>query len=89
MACGSDEPDGIVVPHPADGSQYRISELCVHIRDNGYDVRGTIQHTFRAEEFAALLEQLPSLVRGPVENYLSNGLVVEVEVGSLCGVVGS
>ena len=90
VACGSAEPepvDGIVLPYPADGSQYRMSEVCQHIRDNGYDVRGTIQHTFSADDFDDLLEQIPRLARAPIENYLSNGLVVEVEVRSLCGVL--
>ena len=86
-ACAEPEPapvDGVVLPYPASGQQYGISELCQHLQGDGYDVKGTLSHTFQPSDFADLLEQLPALVRGPVESYLADGLTVEVEVQSLC-----
>lgn len=87
-ACGEAEPppvNGVVIPFPADGNQYRMSEVCQALQEQGYEVKGTLHHRFGPDSFEALLDALPSLARGPVENYLRDGLAVEVEVRSLCG----
>ena len=75
---------GVVVPFPEEGNQYRMSEVCEHLQAKGYEVKGTLTHEFGAESFEDLLEAIPSLARGPVENYLGEGLRVEVEIRSLC-----
>ena len=76
---------GVLLPLPEDGSQYRMSEVCRAIEDADYDVRGTLHHTFDADDFSGLLENLPSLARRPVENYIGDGVRIEIEVRDLCG----
>ena len=76
---------GVVLPFPEEEKQYRMSEVCQHLEDQGYDVKGTITHQFGPEDFEELLERIPALARTPVENYLSEGLMVEVEIQGLCG----
>ena len=77
-------PDGVLLPYPEQGQQYRMSEICQHLQNDGYDVRGTITHVVYADDLSALLDNLPSLVRTPVENYLDNGVSLEFEITGLC-----
>ena len=77
-------PEGVLLPYPEQGQQYRMSELCEHLQSDGYDVRGTIHHTVYADDLAILLDNLPSLARTPVENYLDRGIAIELEIGGLC-----
>ncbi len=86
-ACVSVEPaqvNGIVLPYPEQGNQYRMSEVCAHIEAEGYNVKGTLHHTFGPDAFADALDDIPTLARRPLENYLENGLAVSIEVQSLC-----
>ena len=86
-ACASAEPapvNGIVIPFPEEGNQYRMSEVCAHIEAAGYNVKGTLHHTFGPEAFDDVLDGIPALARRPLENYLKDGLAVSVEVQSLC-----
>jgi len=93
-ACSEPEPEiivvtptpvpGVLLPLPEDGSQYRMSEVCRHIEAGGYDVKGTFTYAFEPDDFSGLLENLPALARTPVENYLSDGLRIEVEARDLC-----
>ena len=78
------EPQGVVIPYPEEGNQYRMSEVCGSLQEQGYDVMGTLTHTFGEDDFDSVLENIPSLARKPVENYLRDGLSIEVELGSLC-----
>lgn len=85
-ACAS-EPDGVLLPYPQEGQQYRMSELCSHLEEGGYNVRGTLTHTIEAEDLGGLLDNLPSLARGTVENYLGDGITVQLEIRNLCAVL--
>ena len=76
---------GVLLPLPEDGSQYRMSEVCRAIEGDGYDVRATLHHTFDADDFSGLLDNLPSLARRPVENHIGDGISIEIEVRDLCG----
>ena len=78
----------VLLPPPQDGSQYRMTELCQHVRNSGYDVKGTLHHTFGPADFTGLLDAIPSPVRAPVENYLGNGLRVQAEIKGLCNTLG-
>ena len=77
-------PTGVVLPFPEEGQQYRMSEVCEQIQAQGYEVKGTLTHDFNAESFEDILEKVPALARKPLENYLSDGLTVQVEIKSLC-----
>ena len=81
----AEPPTGVVIPFPEEGQQYRMSEVCEHLQAEGYEVKGTITHDFDAESFEELLEKVPALARKPLENYLSEGLTVQIEIQSLCG----
>lgn len=84
-ACAQNTPpDGVVIPFPEEGRQYRMSEVCQHLQGQGYEVKGTLTHEFGPEAFEDLLENIPSLARKPLENYLDDGIRVEVEIRSLC-----
>lgn len=86
IACaGAPAPTGVVIPFPEEGQQYRMSEVCEHLQAQGYEVKGTINHDFDAESFVEMLEKVPALARKPLENYLSEGLTVQIEIQSLCG----
>ena len=61
-----------------------MSEVCLHLQDRGYEVKGTIDHRFGPEDFDELLDNVPALARKPLENYLGDGVTVTVEVRSLC-----
>ena len=75
---------GVVIPFPAEGRQYRMSEVCLHLQDQGYEVMGTVDHRFAPEDLDELLDNVPALARKPLENYLADGLTVTIEVRSLC-----
>ena len=76
---------GVLMPLPEDGIQYRMSEICQHVRAENYDVKGTLHHNFDADDFSGLLDALPGLARRPVENYIGDGIRVEIEIRDLCG----
>lgn len=81
----SPEPvNGVLLPYPEEGTQYRMSEICQHLQARSYDVRGTIHHQVDADDLSGLLELIPSLVRQPVENYIGDGIGIEIEIRSLC-----
>lgn len=77
---------GVVIPYPeeTEGKQYRMSEVCQHLQDQGYNVKGTMTHQFEPEDFKELLEKIPALARKPVENYIRDGVIVQIEINSLC-----
>jgi hypothetical protein len=77
-------PAGVLLPYPEEGKQYRMTEVCEALTRHGYEVRATLRHTFGADVFEPLLEEVPGLVRKPLENYLSDGLSAEFEIQSLC-----
>ena len=82
-ACAS-EPDGVLLPYPEDGQQYRVSELCAHLEEGGYNVRGTLNHTVYADDLGELLDLIPSFLKGPVEDYLEGGVTIQLEIMDLC-----
>ena len=89
LACASSAPtpappDGVLLPYPEEGRQYRMSEVCQHLEEQGYNVKGTVHHKVYADDLSGLLELIPALVRGPIENYLEDGVGIEIEVRSLC-----
>ena len=93
LACGSSTPaptptpappDGVLLPYPEEGKQYRMSEVCQHLEEQGYNVKGTVQYKVYADNLSGLLELIPALVREPIENYLEDGVGIEIEVRSLC-----
>ena len=77
-------PAGVVLPFPEQGKQYRMSEVCAHLQGQGYEVQGTLDYLVDAEDLSPLLESLPALARRPVENYLSDGILLTIEIRSLC-----
>ena len=76
--------NGIVLPYPDDGRQYRMSEVCQHVLAEGYDVRGTLHHTIEPDDLEGLLDLILALVRSQVESYLGDAVMVELEIRSLC-----
>ena len=76
--------DGIVLPYPEDGNQYRISEICKYLEAESHDIRGTIHHTVDADDLSGVLDKVPSLARKPVENYIGDGVLVTFEINGLC-----
>ena len=89
IACAAPEPattpQGVVLPYPAQGDQYRMSELCGHLESQGYDVRGTLHHTITLDDVGGVVDNLPSLARRRIENYFEDGVRVSMEIRSLCG----
>ena len=69
-ACASEPDGGVLLPYPQDGQQYRMRALCAHLEEDGYNVRGTLTHTIGIDDLGGLLDNMPSLARGTVENYL-------------------
>ena len=61
IACETqaEKPEGVLIPFPEKGNEYRMSELCLHLQTQGYDVRGTIDHTIDGESIAGLLTDVP------------------------------
>ena len=87
LACGAatpQPPEGVLLPYPEEGKQYRMSEVCSHLESQGYSVKGTVHHTVDADDLSGLLERIPSLARRPVENYIGDGIGIELEVLGLC-----
>lgn len=82
-------PAGVVLPLPESGKQYRMSEVCAHLQAEGYDVRATLDYTVEAEDLGGLLEALPGLVRGPVESYIADGLLLTLEIRDLCAILNT
>ena len=81
------EPDGVLLDYPAQGNQYRITELCGELKDAGYDVSGAYTHLISKDDLSSLIEDLPSLARKPVEAIIGNGIQVKLDVRDLCYIV--
>ena len=75
---------GVLLPYPEEGEQYRMSEVCQHLEEQGYNVKGTVHHKVYADDLSGLIALVPTIVREPFENYLANGVGIEIEVRSLC-----
>ena len=78
------EAEGVAIPLPEDGSSYRMSEICQHIEAEGYDVRATLDYNLLPSDVAEVLDNIPAMVRGPVENYFAQGVRLSIEVDDLC-----
>ena len=78
------EPEGVVLPYPEEGNQYRMSEVCQYLQNEGYDVHGVVNYTVYSDDIEDLLNIIPPLVRGPIETFLNNGVTIEFEANSLC-----
>ena len=74
----------LAAPVGQGNTSYTLSEVCWALQAKGYDIRGTISHTFAPDAFEGLLERLPSLARPAVEGYLGDGLTLQVSVKDLC-----
>ena len=78
-------PQGsVVLDPPRNGDQYSPSEICAQLEAEGYDVTGTLAHTFSADELSPLTQKVPRLARGVVENYIDDGITIRLRITSLC-----
>ena len=84
QAAEAEPPDGVLLPYPGDGNQYTMTELCGHLADSGYNVKGAVDYRVGPDAFADLLDNLPALARGPVEGYIGDGIAISLEIGGLC-----
>ena len=66
-----------------------MSEVCESLQGQSYDVRGTLDYTVTLEDLSGLLERLPALARSPVEGYLGAGVLLQLEIRSLCNALNT
>ena len=83
------ESEGVVLPYPEEGNQYRMSEVCQYLQNEGYDVRGVVNYTVYPDDLEDLLDTIPPLVRTPIETYLNNGVTIEFEANGLCNTLNN
>lgn len=87
VGCTQAAPEGSwFMPPPEDGAQYRITEMCDLILDEGYDISGSIGYTVTADDLG-ILDDLPALVRGPAEAAIGDGIQMTLRINGLCGYV--
>lgn len=84
VGCTQAAPEGSwFMPPPEDGAQYRITEMCDLIVDEGYDISGSIGYTVTADELG-ILDDLPVLVRAPAEAAIGDGIQLNLQLNGLC-----
>ena len=76
----------VSVPEPRDGTRYyEVSEICQHIGNEGYGIKGTVQHPVGVADLVAILDRLPASDRSMAEHIIIGvGIEVEVDLKGLC-----
>ncbi len=76
----------VVIPEPRDGTRYyEVSEICQYIGNEGYDIKGTVQHPVGVDDLAGILDRLPGGDRSMAEYIIIGvGIEVEVDLEGLC-----
>ena len=64
---------------------YEVSEICQYIGNEGYDIKGTVQHPVGVDDLAGILDRLPARDRSIAEHIIIEvGIEVEVDLEGLC-----
>ena len=88
-ACTPALPDDAwIIDGPANGEQYRITEICDLLQAEGYDIGGSLGYTVTADDLGFLLDDLPGLVRGATEVAIGDGVRLTLQLDGLCRYTG-